>query len=135
MSAIQPTGVGGGDEELASIGIRSRIRHWQASDFVLQIEVFIGEFGSVNGLSPGSIEIGEVASLNHEGRDDSVEVWALECQLFARTAHAVFAGTKSPEVLDRLRDYITKKPDLYVSNQHIVCFDRELYSRRDFFLW
>jgi hypothetical protein len=40
---------------------------------VLQLEVLIGELFAVNRSAPGAIAIGEVASLDHEFLDHSVE--------------------------------------------------------------
>ena len=54
--AIQPRGLGGAKEELASVSIGASIGHGEDSGLgVLLDEVLIGEFVSVDGFAPGSV--------------------------------------------------------------------------------
>ena len=66
---------------------------------VLQLEVLIGELGSVDGLATSAVVVGEVATLAHEVGNNSVEGGAPE-------AEALLAGAESPEVLSGLGDDI-----------------------------
>ena len=52
----------------------------------------------------GSIAVGEVAALDHEVGDDTVEGRPLVVQRLARLADALLPGAKSAEVLGRLRN-------------------------------
>ena len=49
-----------------------------------------------------AVALGEVAALQHELRDDTVELGALEVERLARLAHALLASAERTEVLDRL---------------------------------
>merc|ERR1711942_535363 len=70
--AVQPRGLGGAEEELASVGVRAGVGHGEdAGSGVLLDEVFVGELVAVDGLAAGAA--GEVASLAHEPWDDAVE--------------------------------------------------------------
>ena len=69
---------------------------------MLKVEVLIGELVSVDGLSTGSVSIGEVATLGHEAWDDSVEVAALEVEGLSSVSNSGGAVTESCEVLDSL---------------------------------
>lgn len=52
------------DEELGPVGVWSGVGHGQgAGAVVLQGEVLVGELVAVDGLSTGSIVVGEVAAL------------------------------------------------------------------------
>ena len=74
MLVVQPCGLDGADEELASVGVGSGVglgkNSWSG---VLELEVLILEFVSVDGLSSSSVVVGEVTSLAHEIVDDTVE--------------------------------------------------------------
>jgi hypothetical protein len=96
--AVQPRGLGGADEELGAVGVGSGVGHGQDSGSgVLQLEVLVGELGSVDGLASGAVMVGEIASLAHEIGNDSVERAALVAESF-------FAGAQSAEVLGRFRN-------------------------------
>merc|ERR1719153_1551432 len=75
MFPIQPRSEDYCDEELGTICIPSRVSHRQETNLVvLQREVFVIEFVSVDGLTTSSISSDEVTSLQHELRDHSVEL-------------------------------------------------------------
>ena len=79
-------GDNGGNEELRSVGVLSRVGHAQKSGTsVLQLEVLVGKLLAVYRLSTGSVALGEVSSLDHERLDDTVELGAL-------VAEALLAG-------------------------------------------
>lgn len=55
-------------------------------------KVLVVKLASVDGLAAGAVVVGEVSSLTHELRDDSVEAAALEAETF-------FVCTEAAEVL------------------------------------
>merc|ERR1712168_247815 len=74
MLVIQPLGLCSAQEELRTIGVGSCIRHGQDSlTGMLQSEVFIRKFISIDALPTGSIVVGEVATLTHESRNDTMK--------------------------------------------------------------
>lgn len=88
------------DEELGSVGVWSSVGHGQdASVSVLQGEVLISKLVAVDGLSTGSVVVGEVTALTHEARDDAVEGAAL-------VAEALVAGAEGAEVLRSLGHHV-----------------------------
>lgn len=61
--------------------------HWQNTwTGMLQGEVFIFEFVSVDGFSTSSIVVGEVTTLAHEVWNDTMECWALVAETFLACA-------------------------------------------------
>jgi hypothetical protein len=62
---------------------------------VLQLEVLIGELVAVDALAASAVALGEVATLDHELLDNTVEVGAL-------VAEALLASSKGTEVLSGL---------------------------------
>jgi hypothetical protein len=58
---VQPGGNDGGDEELGSVGVGSSVGHGEQEGLVVpQLEVLIGELVSVDGLSTGTVVVGEL---------------------------------------------------------------------------
>ncbi len=96
MFAVKPTSDDSGDEELTTIGVRTSVGHREAESFMLELKVFVFKAVSVDGLSTGSISPGEVTSLNHKVRDDSVEAAASISKL-------VLTFTEFDEVIDGSR--------------------------------
>jgi len=59
--AVQPRGNDGSDEELGSVGVGSSVGHGEQEGLVVpQLEVLVGELVSVDGLSTGTVLIGEL---------------------------------------------------------------------------
>lgn len=74
MPVIQPGSFNGGDEELGTVSVGSGVRHrHDTGSGVLQGEVLVGELVSVYGFAARAVVVGEIASLAHEVRDDTVE--------------------------------------------------------------
>lgn len=69
---------------------------------MLQLEVFILEFSTIDGFAASAIASREIATLNHELFDDAVEERALVVQRFARFTNALLACAEGTEVLSRL---------------------------------
>ena len=103
---VKPRGDDGGDEELRAVGVRTSVGHGQQARLVvLQLEVLVGELLAVDGLATRAVTAGEVTTLEHELRDDSVEGRTL-------VAEALLAGTESSEVLSSLRDVIVEEVEI-----------------------
>ena len=99
MTPIEPAGHDGGNEELGAVGVLASVGHAQQTLLgVLQLEVLIGELLAVDGFPACAISSSEVASLDHEALDDSVEGGAL-------VAKAFLAGCEGSEVLGSLEGY------------------------------
>lgn len=94
MLAIEPVRHNCGDEELRTVGVRSRIGHREQPRLgVLQFEVLVYmawdrhqrqisvdngrertfKLGAVDGFTAGAVMVGKVATLEHELGDDTVE--------------------------------------------------------------
>lgn len=93
VSTVQPWAWDSGDEELGTIGVWSCVGHRQHAWFVvLEHKVFVVEFVTVDGFATSSVSTGEVASLDHELRNDPVE-------LGSSVSKALLASTQGSEVL------------------------------------
>jgi len=93
---VQPRRFGRAKEELASVGVRSCVRHGQNSRAsVLKDKVLIWEFVSVDRFAPSSVASREIAPLAHEPRDDAVKFGT-------RESEPLFAGAESAEILASL---------------------------------
>lgn len=116
--SIEPGSRGNSDEELRSVGVGTSIGHREGSGgTVLDLEVLVFELLAVDGLSSGSIAIGEVSSLEHELRNHSVEDGALVAEAFFASAQGseVF-GSIGHDVLVELDDDPTSG---FASNRHV----------------
>jgi len=61
MLSVQPGSLFGGQEELRSIGIFSRICHGQPpSTKMFEIEIFISKFFSVDGVSTSALKMKKI---------------------------------------------------------------------------
>jgi hypothetical protein len=59
--AIEPRGDDGGDEELGSVGVGSGVGHGEEERSVVpELEVLVGELVAVDGLSTGTVVVGEL---------------------------------------------------------------------------
>lgn len=80
---------------------------------MLLSEVLIGELFSVDGFTSSSVSTGEVSSLDHEVRDDSVEGGSLEVEWLSRLSNSLFSSAESTEVFSGLGDDISVKLKIY----------------------
>lgn len=98
MAAVQPGSVNSGDEELRAVGVGTSVGHGEETRAgVLLGEVLIRELSTVDRLTTGTVEVGEVTTLEHELGDDTVENRVL-------VAVALLTSSKSTEVLGGLGD-------------------------------
>ena len=98
VASVEPRGDGGGDKELAAVGVLARIGHACGTSgpllqccvrcrrtecallAVLQLEVLVWELRAVNALAACAIAFREVATLDHELLDHPVEGRPLEAK-------------------------------------------------------
>lgn len=104
--SVQPRGLYGSDKELGTVRVGSSVGHGQQSGLgVLELEVFIGKLVAVDGLSTGTVSVGEITTLQHKVGDDSVEGGT-------GVAETLFTGAQGSEVGGGLRraNELTKRP-------------------------
>ena len=101
--AVGTIEMGSGDEaeeELGAVGVGSSVGHGEdTSALVLVYEVLIGESLSVDGGSTSSVSGGEITSLSHELRNDSVESASLEVESLTLWGAALLTCAESSEVI------------------------------------
>ncbi|KAG7709496.1 hypothetical protein KL933_002990 [Ogataea haglerorum] len=96
VRAVQPWAWHGGDEKLRPVGVRTGVGHGEKTRLgVLFLEVLVREPLSIDGPASVSIMAGNVAALQHEVRNHSVENGVL-------VPKALLVGAQSSEVLDGL---------------------------------
>jgi len=71
---------------------------------VLQVEVFIRELLTIDGLTAGAVAAGEITTLAHKVGDDTMESGTLEVERLAGLALALLASAESAEILGGLGD-------------------------------
>jgi len=105
VGTIEPRCNDGGDEELRSVGVLSSVGHGEETRLgVLQLEVLVSELLAVDGLSTGSIVLGEVTTLQHELGDDTMERAAF-------VSKSVLTGGEFTEVPGSLGNNIVIEPE------------------------
>lgn len=85
-----------------SVGVATSVSHGEDTDVVEELEVLVIEAVSVNALTTSSVTVGEVSSLDHEVRDDTMEAGTL-------ITEARGTGAELLKVVDRLGDSLTVK--------------------------
>lgn len=82
---------------MGAVGVGAGVGHGEDSGSgVLQDKVLVGKLFTVDRLASGTVVVREVASLEHEVGDDTMEGGAL-------VTETIFASTKGAEVLAGLR--------------------------------
>merc|ERR1719171_2457264 len=90
VAPVEPGRLHRADEELRPVRAGARVRHGEhAGARVLELEVLVGELLAVDGLAARAVAPREVAALEHEVRDDAVELGALVVERLAALAHAL----------------------------------------------
>jgi hypothetical protein len=69
---------------------------------MLQLEVLVLELAAIDRLAASAVAVGEIASLEHEVRDDAMELGATVGELLARLADTLLSSAKRTEVLHSL---------------------------------
>lgn len=105
--AIQVWGLRRRDKELAAVCVGAGVGHGQKTGLVvLQFEVLIGEFvGAVDGAGAGAVAVDEVAALEHEVFDHTMELAPLVA-LRPPSVVLRLAGAELAEVLSSLGRHI-----------------------------
>jgi len=73
--SVEPSGLGGADEELGSVGVGTSVGHGQNTlTSVGKLEVLVGELGTIDGFTTTSITTGEIYTkeikeVNYRARD------------------------------------------------------------------
>ena len=77
-------------------------------------KVLVGELGAVDGLASAAVTAGEVTALEHEPRDHTVKLGALEVKGHARISIALLARAEGAKVVGRERSgaNVTEQPEL-----------------------
>ena len=101
MPPIQPRSLGGGDKELRPIGVGPGVGHGKHPLCVGNLEVLVIKFLAPFGQPAGSISPSEVAALDHEVRNDSMERRALVRQLSGSVlSDKIVSSAQFEEILD-----------------------------------
>ena len=75
MLAVQVRTGSQSDEKLGAIGVGASVRHGEQEGLgVVQGEVLVGKVFTVDGFSTHAVSLGEVAALDHEPWDYSMEL-------------------------------------------------------------
>ena len=100
--AIQPGGRDRANEELGPVGVGPCIGHGKDTGaLVTETEVFIGKLFTVDGTATGAVVAGEITTLAHEFRNDTVETGILE-----RQALPLFTSAQGAEVFSSAGDNV-----------------------------
>lgn len=97
---VQPGTWDSGDEKLGTVGVWTSVGHGQQTWLFVSLgEVFVSKLFTVDGLTTGTVTSGEVTTLQHELRNDSVERGS-------SVTETLFTGTESSEVFSGLWDNV-----------------------------
>jgi len=128
--AVEPGGDDGGDEELGAVGVGTSVGHGEKAGLgVAELEVLIGELGTVDGLTARAVAAGEVTTLEHEAGDHTVEGAALVAQRLAALADALLASAEAAEVLGSLGHNIREKREDNAAGRNTTDRDIKEHTR------
>ena len=80
---------------------------------MLDFEVLVRESIAIDALSTHTIKAGEITSLNHELRDNTVENGSLIVQGLSILAYTLLARAQSTEILSSLRNHIPEETEYH----------------------
>jgi len=88
------------EEELGTVSVGTSVGHGEDTGAsVLVVEVLVSELGTIDGLTTGTVAAGEVTTLSHEARDDTMELASLEVEGLARLTSTLLTSAESSKVL------------------------------------
>lgn len=97
---VKPLSFDCAEEKLRAVGVGAGVSHGEnAGSGVLLLEVLVGEFLPVDGLTASSVASREVSTLAHEVRDDPMEFASFEMEWLSLLSHSLLSGAESSEVL------------------------------------
>ena len=103
MLIVKPVARNEGQEELGAVRVWTCIGHREiASASVLNLEVLVGEFLTVDRLTSCSVASSEVTTLSHEFIDDTMECGALVVKWLATLSDSLLSSAEGSEVLSGL---------------------------------
>ena len=120
VRAVKPGGLSSAEKELGAVCAWSSVGHGEDTGTgVLELEVLIIEFITVDGLAAGTVLIGEVTTLAHETGDDAVEGGL-------GVTKALVAGAENTEVFGGLGDDIGAESHLNATEGFATGSDIEI---------
>jgi len=103
MLAVQPFGLHGAEKELGTVGVWPSVSHGQNTrSSVLELEVLISEFVSVDGFPTSSVSDGEITTLAHKLWDYAMEHASFEMQRLTGLSHTFLPSAQTAKVLNSL---------------------------------
>ena len=110
----------GGDEELRTVRVGTRIRHGkQSGSVVAHNEALVGELASVDGLASVAIEVlsltrltnahSNISSLEHESGNHSVEDGVLVAKIHTLSSLSLLSSAEATEVLGSLGNDVVEQ--------------------------
>lgn len=90
-----------GDEELGAVGVGASVGHGQQARLgVSALEVLIPELAAIDGLTPGTVVLAKVTTLDHKLGNDAVEGGVLVMKgLLCGQAQPLFSSAQRTKVL------------------------------------
>ena len=136
----------GGDEELRTVRVGTRIRHGkQSGSVVAHNEALVGELASVDGLASVAIEVlsltrltnahSNISSLEHESGNHSVEDGVLVAKIHTLSSLSLLSSAEATEVLGSLGNDISTQLQITTEMQshlehntaHVLSIGREVH--------
>jgi len=128
--SIEPRAFNESQEELRAVGVGTGIGHGQKTrSGVLNIEVFILEFSTIDGFTTSTVASSEITTLSHELGDDSVENVVQEVKGLATLAFTLFTSAESSEVFSSLGDLVSEEFEFEPANSFTLDADVEIDDR------
>ena len=131
--AVEPGAGHESNEELRAVRVGSGVGHGQKSRLVvLDVEVFVREFSSIDRNAARAIAVSEIAALRHEILNHTVEVTA-----FVGEFLAVVSAAKTSKVFSGLRRIVRVELFPWVRHECFGCQDllQNESHRLTFRLW
>jgi len=120
MLVIKPIGLGGGDEELAGVGVLAGIGHAQHARLIMSMQkVLIRKSCSVDALLSRAISLDEIPTLDHEILHNPMECTSLVSR--GLLVHKELPRAQLTKVLTRLGALYTDKRSVLFKKKEDRC--------------